>query len=490
MGVSATRVAITPMEPAADKPVTVSVRLTPAQWAEVKGAARRRNLSASALLREVLTGWRASDYQQQGEHMSTNTAQMRARLTELGNEMADMAAAARHDGRAMTAEEQARFSGVDAEFKALEMEIDRAERLENVQRTLAMPQARVTVPTDLATITATAPSRAGATSCTLGDHADTVKALVMFARTGVRSFQNAMSIGTDADGGFEVPIQLDRDLQAVAANVSPLLRLCKVVDGVTDGYRANVATTHPASAWRAEGDTRAVTASPVLAQIVPQRGAVTAVVQASQWVMQDAAHDLYTFLISELGRQFGAAIGAAITTGAAAQPAPKGLTAQTLAATADATRDFGTVEYIATGGASTAPTLDNCITALSHLHPFYQANAAWLMSPSAAAALMTQKASTAGSYLWQPDLSASQPPTLFGKPVYIDPTLPAATTGNAYSVWIGDWQRAYVVARYGRPILIRDDVTVKGQVLLYSEQRIGGNVTDSSALKAIKTAAS
>lgn len=37
---------------------------------------------------------------------------------------------------------------------------------------------------------------------------------------------------------------------------------------------------------------------------------------------------------------------------------------------------------------------------------------------------------------------------------------------------------------------IRDDVTVKAQVLLYSEQRVGGNVTDSSAPKAIKTAVS
>jgi HK97 family phage major capsid protein len=54
-------------------------------------------------------------------------------------------------------------------------------------------------------------------------------------------------------------------------------------------------------------------------------------------------------------------------------------------------------------------------------------------------------------------------PTLFGKPVYLDPTLPAATTAGAYSVWLGDWARAYVVVRYGRPILIRDDVTMRAR---------------------------
>jgi predicted phage gp36 major capsid-like protein len=40
------------------------------------------------------------------------------------------------------------------------------------------------------------------------------------------------------------------------------------------------------------------------------------------------------------------------------------------------------------------------------------------------------------------------------------------------------------------PILIRDDITSKGNVIVYSEQRVGGNVTDTAALKAIKTAAS
>jgi HK97 family phage major capsid protein len=321
--------------------------------------------------------------------------------------------------------------------------------------------------------------------------ADLVKAVVDFARVGDRSGlqSKAMSIGSSADGGLEVPTELDAELQTVAAAYSPLLSLCKVKSGATDAYAQNVATSLPASAWIAETGTRSVTASPNLAQVAFTRGGVYAAVQATQWVLQDADHDLFQFLISEIGRQFGAAIGTAITTGDGTAK-PKGLTAQTTAATADGSRAFGTVEHIATGGATTAPTLDHCITAMSKLHPAYLQSASWLMSREAAAALMTQKASTGGSYLWQPDLSASQPPTLFGKPVFIDPTLPAATTGNALSVWLGDWKRAYTVVRYGRPIMVRDDVTVKGQVIIYSEQRVGGNVTDTSALKCIKTATS
>lgn len=318
---------------------------------------------------------------------------------------------------------------------------------------------------------------------------DLVKAVAEFVRTGNRAnlSAKAMSIGTASDGGYEVPTELDQELQTVAANFSPLLKLCKVVSGATDAYIQNVVTTLPGAAWVSETGTRSVTSSPTLAQVTFFRGGISAVVQASQWLMQDSIHDLYAFLVAEIGRQFGAYVGTAVTTGNGTNQ-PKGLTAQTTAATADGSRAFGTVEHIATGGATTAPTIDHCITAMSRLHPSYLQNASWLMSREAAAALMTQKASTGGSYLWQPDMAAGQPPTLLGKPVYIDPTLPAATTANALSVWLGDFKRAYTVVRYGRPILVRDDVTSKGQVLLYSEQRVGGNVTDTSALKCIKTA--
>lgn len=438
--------------------------------------------------------------------MNTNS-----RIVTLADSMNAIVAKAETEKRDLTADEREAFDRMDIEARSLDLASRTRPRVADMMEIpAAVADARTRgtfTPGDYrAVASVTVPFASGpgsfafpdarsvATSTTglprLAADPATMKAVASFARTGVRTFSNAMSIGSDPDGGYEVPIQLDVDLQTVAANFSPLLALAKGVSGATDGYRANVSTNLPASAWRAEGDTRSVTNSPTIAQIVPQRGAVSANVQASQWLYQDSYHDLYAFLISELGRQFGAAIGTAITTGAAGQPAPKGLTAQTLAATPDATRAFGTVEYIATGGATTAPSIDNCITALAHLHPYYHANAAWIMSPSAAAALMTEKASSAGSYQWQPDLSAAQPPTLLGKPVYIDPCLPAATTGNAYSVWLGDWKRAYVVVRYGRPILVRDDVTSKGNVLLYSEQRVGGNLVDSAACKAIKTAVS
>jgi hypothetical protein len=37
--------------------------------------------------------------------------------------------------------------------------------------------------------------------------------------------------------------------------------------------------------------------------------------------------------------------------------------------------------------------------------------------------------------------------------------LPAATTANAISIYLGAWQRAHTAVNYGTPIMLRDDVT-------------------------------
>ena len=254
--------------------------------------------------------------------------------------------------------------------------------------------------------------------------------------------KKAMSIGSSADGGFEVPTELDSALQRVAVNESAILRVCKVVDRATDAYVQNVASTLPANAWVAEGASRTVTASPTLSQVTFTRGGVYAVCQASTWYVQDGTHDVEKWLTEEIGRSLGASIGAAIAVGDGTNK-PKGIAANVPVATADASRAFGTLQYVPSGAASTI-SLDACLTALMTLHPSYQTNASFVMSNTTALALRSQKASTAGTFMWNPDSAAGQPPTLFGRPVLIDVNLPDVAA-NSLSVYVGDWQRGYTV---------------------------------------------
>jgi HK97 family phage major capsid protein len=308
-----------------------------------------------------------------------------------------------------------------------------------------------------------------------GETAANIKAAFeRFARTGEFE-RKAMSIGSSPDGGYEVPTELDTELQRVASNVSPILQVCKCVNGATDAYVQNIVTGVPASGWVAESGNRAATATPTITQITFNRGGVYANASATNWMLQDGAHDVGQWLTDEIGRAFGSAIATALSSGDGVNK-PKGITQYVHAAVPT----FGQVKQVG-GGQAAAVTLDGCLNALMALHPEYQDDAVFIMSTTAAAMLRAQKASTAGSFMWSPDAKEGVPPSLFGKRVLIDPTLPAVVAGSK-SVYVASWRRAYTCVNYGSPFIVRDAVTAKGNTLFYLERRVGGALTDSNAI--------
>ena len=51
------------------------------------------------------------------------------------------------------------------------------------------------------------------------------------------------------------------------------------------------------------------------------------------------------------------------------------------------------------------------------------------------------------------------------------------------SVLVGDFKAGYLITDIGRPTFIVDNVTSKGNTLFYVENRVGGAVVDSNAIK-------
>ena len=64
-----------------------------------------------------------------------------------------------------------------------------------------------------------------------------------------------------------------------------------------------------------------------------------------------------------------------------------------------------------------------------------------------------------------------------------------AIAANSLSMWLADWQQAYTLVRMPGLKLLRDPYTTKGEVMFYAYQRVGGLVTNSEAIKAVKFAA-
>nr|PZN00567.1 MAG: phage major capsid protein [Thermocrispum agreste] len=156
----------------------------------------------------------------------------------------------------------------------------------------------------------------------------------------------------------------------------------------------------------------------------------------SHELANDTSVDLQGYLSMQAGRALGNGFGAHLVTGTGSGQPNGVLTASTLGKTG------GT-------GVGGAPTGDDLIDLFHSVIAPYRRSAScgWLMNDTTVAVVRKIKDNTggagAGNYLWQPGLTAGEPDTILGKPVYTDPNMPAVGT-DAKSILFGDFSTYFV----------------------------------------------
>lgn len=160
-------------------------------------------------------------------------------------------------------------------------------------------------------------------------------------------------------------------------------------------------------------------------------------------------------------------------------------------ATGDATRAFGSVEYLPTGAAATlnaTSPLDILQSTIFRLKPAYrEAGANWFMNSNTLATLTSVK-DTLGRFLVQPNLIVGGLPMLLGFGVVEAQHFPDIGA-NAYPIALANMKRTYlVVDRIGIRVL-QDPFTAKPFIGFYTTKRTGGAIVNSEAMKLIKCAA-
>ena len=299
----------------------------------------------------------------------------------------------------------------------------------------------------------------------------------------------AYNITTDADGGYAVPEELDRDILGQLVDVSPIREISNVRTVSTSDYKKLVNTRGTASGWVDEDDARTATAGSSMAQVTPFWGELYAYPQATQQMLDDVFFNAEQFIVDECATEFARAEGAAFVTGDGSKK-PKGFLSYATAATADNARAFGTLEHVLTGvagGWAASNPSDILITLVHKLKAGLRANARWVMNKGLLAEVRTFK-DAEGNYIWRPGLEAGQPDRLLGYAVTEAEDMPVKAA-SSLSVAFGDFRRGYtIVDRIGTRIL-RDPYTNKPYVGFYVTKRVGGMVVDSQAIKVLKFAA-
>lgn len=310
-----------------------------------------------------------------------------------------------------------------------------------------------------------------------------------YLRHGRENELKSMSAGSPSDGGYAVPTELDARIAEKLIPISPIRAIAQVVQTSTSDYRKLVSLGGTVSGWVSETGARAGTATPSFAEIIPPYGDLYANPSASQQMLDDAAFDLEGWLAQEVANEFGRAEGAAFISGTGTNQ-PKGFLATPCAATADAARAFGTLQYLPSGDAATLGATPDAllIDVVMALKAGHRQGAVWVMNARTLSTVRKLKDAD-GAFLWQGSLVDGQPDRLLGYPVVEAADMPDIGAG-AMPIAFGNFQNGYIITERFGTRLLRDPYSNKPFVNFYATRRIGGQVLDSEAIKLVKIAAS
>lgn len=318
------------------------------------------------------------------------------------------------------------------------------------------------------------------------------QAFLGYMRTGRESELlevKGMSVGSDPDGGYTVPTQIDDTVSGILKEISPMRQVARVVKVESGDFTMLHSVGGTASAWVGETDSRPQTATPRFNAIKPEIGEIYTMPPITQRLLEDASFDLEGWLVNELGEAFSVAEGAAFITGNGINK-PRGITTLNISSDADGTRSETDLQYVASGAsgafAGSSPA-DKLVTLVHSLKPRYRKGASWLLNTNTLEQVRTMKDGQ-GNYIWRAGVEAGQPDALLGYPVYEDENMPDISA-NSLSIGFGNFMYGYTIVDRGASIL-RDPYTAKPHVLFYSTKRVGGTVRDYRAIKLMKFAAS
>jgi HK97 family phage major capsid protein len=302
-----------------------------------------------------------------------------------------------------------------------------------------------------------------------------------------RATQTVTSTG--AAGGFALPEIIERQIQRLSVDISPIRQIATVRTVGSPDYKELFDVNGAAFEWVGEADTRNQSNTPDMAEVAPTFGMASAKPQASEESLDDLFFDVENWLITSAAEAIAQGEGASFVNGNGTKKPTGFLAGPAPVATADASRAFGTLQYIASGQAAAMPTsADTFLDIVYSLRARYRANARWVSNKLTLSSVRKYK-DTTGQYLWQPSMMAGQPDTFMGYPVTEAEDMPVVAA-NAFSLAFGDFREGYLIADRVGMRMTRDEITSPGFVKFYVRKRVGGRLRNTQAIKLLKIAAS
>lgn len=285
----------------------------------------------------------------------------------------------------------------------------------------------------------------------------------------------SLNTGTDEQGGYVAPPELDRLIEARLQAASPMRQIASVRQTSAGVFRKPV-SLGAAAQWAGEEAERPETTAPGLSLLEFPAGELYAMPAATQTLLEDAYSDVDAWLADEVEAAFASQESAAFVSGDGAGK-PKGFLDYDIVA--EASHVWGKIGSVA-GDFAVDDATDQLIDLIYTPKSQFRSGGRFVMNRRTVSAVRKLK-DTDGRYLWQPG-SGGEAATIMGYPVTEVEDMPDIGTGNA-AIAFGDFRRGYlIVDRQGARVL-RDPFSAKPYVLFYTTKRVGGGVQNFDAIK-------
>lgn len=217
--------------------------------------------------------------------------------------------------------------------------------------------------------------------------------------------QKALSVGSEADGGYLVPEATEKEIMSALKDRSPMRAFADKMTISTDTFKRPFAIAGAEGGWVGECGLRPQTATPTLSELTYPTMELYALPAASLRLLDDAAVDIEAWLAREVRDTFAAQEGAAFVSGDGISP-PKGFLSYLTVDNGSWTwGKLGTIASGADGGFKATAPADPLIDLVYALKSAYRTQGRFVMNRLTQSALRKLKDGQ-GNYIWQPSLGA------------------------------------------------------------------------------------
>ena len=364
----------------------------------------------------------------------------------------------------LSAEDAATYDRMEADIVNLGKEVERLERLEDMNASMKRPTAAPLTEKPMNRREAAKTGRAS-------EEYNIAFWNAMRNKVVNAGDSNTLKIGEDDQGGYLVPDEFMRILVEKLEEQNLFRRLAHVIRTSTGDRKIPVVATKGTASW-IEEEALYPESGVTFDQVSISAYKLATMIKISEELLNDSVFDMPSYIAKEFARRIGNAEEQAFFTGDGSGK-PTGIIT-------DANTPVGV-----TAASATALTFDEVVDLFYALPIPYRNNAVFMMHDSTVKALRKLK-NGQGEYIWQPSITAGAPDTILHRPVYTSQYMPEIAAGNK-AMLFGDMSYYWVADRESRSFKRLNELYAPtGQVGFLGSERVDGKLILPEAVRLLQ----